>query len=111
MAKGLATLEGEDPLVVRLTFAHRDDDQHKGSAQFFSTARVNRCVTCGEGSHYLRWRVVPGCYRKALPVEMKSHRSHDVVLLCVGCHERAQAVSGPGQRQGWRHVVCCFSPL
>lgn len=30
------------------------------------------------------YRVVPACYRRAMPVSLKSHRSHDIVLLCVG---------------------------
>ena len=40
-----------------------------------------------------RYRVVPSCYRRALPIHLKSHRSHDVVLLCVTCHEVAHGVS------------------
>lgn len=40
-----------------------------------------------------RYRVVPSCYRRAMPVHLKSHRSHDVVLLCVTCHEVAHGVS------------------
>ena len=33
--------------------------------------------------------MVPACYRRSFPVHLKSHRSHDVVLLCFDCHERA----------------------
>ena len=68
MAKGLAVLVQEEPFTVRLTFAHRDDDRQRGSAAFYTSSRANRCVACGEGGHYLRWRVVPACYRRALPV-------------------------------------------
>ncbi len=56
---------------------------------FFSEQRTNCCVVCGTHDHYLRYRIFPSCYRKHLPVELKSHRSHDVVLLCVACHEIA----------------------
>lgn len=48
-----------------------------------------RCVACGDDSHYLRYKVVPACYRRHFPVHLKSHRSHDIVLLCVDCHEVA----------------------
>ncbi len=101
--------------------------------------KSNQCVACGELGHYLRYRVVPSCYRRAMPVRLKSHRrcagdeavrcamcciecctlscphswtclttalphdshlaspprapcSHDIVLLCVSCHELAHAV-------------------
>jgi len=32
-------------------------------------------------------RVVPACYRRCFPAHLKSHRSHDIVLLCVDCHQ------------------------
>jgi cobalt/nickel-transporting P-type ATPase D len=88
--KGLATVVQEEPLSVQLTFQHRDDDQRAGRHHFYSTARENRCVGCGEKGHFLRYRVVPQAYRRALPAHYKSHRSHDVLLLCVSCHEIAQ---------------------
>jgi hypothetical protein len=37
--------------------------------------------------------VVPDCYRKNFPVSMKSHRSHDVVLLCIDCHMLAHTAA------------------
>ena len=38
-------------------------------------------------------RVVPDCYRKSFPIEMKSHRSHDIVLLCIDCHMLAHTAA------------------
>ena len=49
----------------------------------------NRCVGCGESGHYLRYHIVPSCYRRHFPLPLKSHRSHDIVLLCIDCHEQA----------------------
>jgi len=101
VSKGLATVVAPDPLTVQLTFEHKDDDQRSGNHEFYTAARLNRCVTCGETGHYLRYRVVPACYRRALPVELKSHRSHDVVLLCISCHELAQTVSALDYPTTW----------
>lgn len=36
--------------------------------------------------------MIPGCYRRHFPEALKSHRSHDIVLLCLSCHERAHTV-------------------
>lgn len=101
LKKGLAeeVEPGAEPLTVRLTFSHRDDDQQAGAHEFYSAARSNHCVGCGAGKHYLRYRVVPSCYRRALPEKFKSHRSHDVVLLCVSCHEIAQKAMEQLKRQ------------
>jgi cation-transporting P-type ATPase D len=99
--KGLAVEvePGKEPLTVQLTFEHRDDDQRAGAHEFYSSKRSNTCVACGAGKHYLRYRVVPICYRKALPEKFKSHRSHDVLLLCIGCHEIAQRASEKMKRE------------
>ena len=44
---------------------------------------------CGDRRHFTRHLVVPVAYRKHFPVAVKSHRSHDVLLICVDCHEKA----------------------
>ena len=48
--------------------------------------KENRCCVCGKLGDYLRHHVVPHCYRALFPVHMKSHLSHDIVLLCQQCH-------------------------
>ena len=99
--KGLAEEvdPGNEGLTVKLLFDHKDDDQRAGTHEFYSSKRTNTCVACGSGKHYLRYRVVPVCYRRALPSKFKSHRSHDVLLLCVGCHEIAQRASEQMKRE------------
>lgn len=60
---------------------------------FYIQSKKNICVSCGEGNHYLRYRIIPSCYRMHFPEHLKSHRSHDIVLLCVDCHEIAHAAA------------------
>lgn len=60
---------------------------------FYIQSKKNICVGCGEGNHYLRYRIIPSCYRMHFPEHLKSHRSHDIVLLCVDCHEVAHAAA------------------
>lgn len=47
----------------------------------------NICVVCGTDEFLTRHHVVPYCYRKYFPLEIKSHNFHDVLSLCVDCHE------------------------
>ena len=47
----------------------------------------NRCVNCGSEHYLTRHHVVPISYRKHFPLEMKSHNFHDVLSMCVKCHE------------------------
>lgn len=60
---------------------------------FYVQSKKNMCVGCGERNHYLRYRIIPSCYRMHFPEHLKSHRSHDIVLLCVDCHEVAHSAA------------------
>ena len=91
--KKIAKVESEDPFVIRLLFQHRVTDETNESHDFYVQSRVNCCVACGEEGHYLRYKIIPACYRKQFPVALKSHRSHDVVLLCMDCHHVAQTAA------------------
>jgi cation-transporting P-type ATPase D len=37
----------------------------------------------------MRFHIIPILYRQFFPENLKSHKSHDVVLLCFECHEKA----------------------
>lgn len=87
--RNLADRVGDDPPTIQLRFQHSTADQDNSVDGYYAVCKANCCVVCGLSSHYLRYRVVPQCYRKQLPVPLKSHRSHDIVLLCVQCHEVA----------------------
>jgi len=99
LKKKIAKVESEDPLVIRLLFQHRTSDEANKCHDFYVQSRANRCVSCGEDGHYLRYKIVPACYRKNFPVPLKSHRSHDIVLLCIDCHEVAQAAQDKLKRK------------
>lgn len=88
--RGLAERISEEPPTVRLLFEHKNADRLNDKDLFYSASKKNQCVVCGTSDHYLRYRVIPAAYRKHLPLHFKSHRSHDIVLLCVDCHEHAQ---------------------
>lgn len=66
---------------------------------FYIQSKKNICVGCGEGNHYLRYRIIPSCYRMHFPEHLKSHRSHDIVLVCVDCHEAAHAAAEKYKRK------------
>lgn len=46
-------------------------------------------VVCGTSTGLLRHNIIPHLYRQLFPLRMKSHSSHDVVLLCAVCHAQA----------------------
>ena len=103
LRRGLAdrVSDKDKPLSIQLRFnpegrKHYDlmtpDElaQQKRADEFYVKEKSNMCVCCGAEQNYLRFHVVPTMYRKHFPEEFKSHSSHDVVLLCVVCQERAQ---------------------
>jgi len=79
--------EGEE-MKVQLKF--RPKHKTKGLVgQFYLEKRSNLCVVCGAAGHRRKY-VVPRRIRKLLPVVMKSHQSHDILLLCASCHDTSQ---------------------
>ncbi|KAL0849790.1 hypothetical protein ABMA28_011736 [Loxostege sticticalis] len=86
--KQLANIVKEDPLTVRLRF--EPAGRCVGDVgRYYQLTKENKCVVCGATNSYIRKNVVPREYRKYFPDVMKDHSSHDVVLLCVACHQRS----------------------
>lgn len=96
--RDLAKLVEEDPPAIMLLFEPKGRPEDEGN-DFYIQSKKNICVGCGEGNHYLRYRIIPSCYRMHFPEHLKSHRSHDIVLLCVDCHEVAHAAAEKYKRQ------------
>ena len=95
LERNLAKLISNDPPVFKLIFepnARGCVDENLKSSNFYIESRTNCCVICGKTENYLRFHVIPILYRSCFPENLKSHKSHDVVLLCLSCHERARKV-------------------
>jgi hypothetical protein len=89
--KGLGKLTCEDPLTVTLNFeptGRKENVKQENiyDDNFYVSDRSNMCVKCSKPNEYARFHIVPTVYRVHLPENLKSHRSHDVVLLCFDCH-------------------------
>ena len=95
LERKLAKLVSNDPPVFKLIFepnARGCVDENFQSSNFYIVSRTNCCVICGKTENYLRFHVIPILYRSCFPENLKSHKSHDVVLLCLDCHEMARKV-------------------
>ena len=78
----------DDPLTVRLKFEPSGRPEGK-SGKYYLSVKENICVVCGKDKSFLRKSIVPHEYRKYFPVVMKDHQSHDVLLMCVSCHQKS----------------------
>ncbi len=83
--RDLAEVVSENPTVIRLTFWPRGKG-HMGEP-FYLSKKDNRCVVCGATEYLTRHHAVPHCYRRYFPEHLKSRSSHDVLPVCVACHE------------------------
>ena len=88
LTKELATIVKEEPLTIKLNFEPngRGISSHKGDDsidnQYYVDYKKNQCVVCGVDDKYMRFQIVPSKYRAFFPEKYKSHRSHDILLLC-----------------------------
>lgn len=57
---------------------------------YLRSAKQNVCVGCGDEERHRRHYIVPYSYRALLPMEYKTHMSHDIVILCPDCHLRCE---------------------
>jgi len=92
IVKNLADLVSSDPPVFKLKFEPNErgcSDLNGIPSDFYVRYRKNCCVVCGREEDYMRFHVVPLLYRQFFPNELKSHKSHDVILLCFICMEKA----------------------
>lgn len=90
LSKNLATKISENEFI--LNFKPNQTgciDQDLEESNFYITAKKNCCVVCGVDYNYLKFHVVPYIYRQHFPNILKAHKSHDIVLLCLECHEKA----------------------
>ncbi|XP_067936179.1 exonuclease 3'-5' domain-containing protein 2-like [Watersipora subatra] len=79
--------EGAEELVIRLRFEPRG--RPTTERDYYRSRKENICVVCGADESFLRKNIVPREYRKHFPEILKSHSSHDVVLLCALCHQKS----------------------
>ena len=84
--RNLVEVISRDPPVLRFTFSPGGPG-HVGD-EYYLTSKANRCVVCGAEEGLNRHHVVPSVYRRHLPPEVKDHSHHDVLLMCLSCHEK-----------------------
>jgi len=95
--RNLATLVVPDPLTIQLTFEPKGPG-HIGD-NFYLQERKNVCTVCGTTKKLSRHHVVPHCYVRAAPNQPFHHNSHDVIPMCVTCHEEYEHIHSFQLRQ------------
>ena len=88
ISKGIGYQVSEDPFTVRLKFEPSGRPEGR-AGEYYLSVKPNICVVCGQDKSFLRKSVVPHEYRKYFPAVMKDHQSHDVLLLCISCHQKS----------------------
>ena len=84
--RNLGDIINSDPKTVKLNFTPNGLGNHQRS--YGLTEMLNICVVCGTNEFLTRHHVVPHCYRRYFPLEIKSHNFHDVLSVCVHCHDK-----------------------
>ena len=80
-----------DPPKIQLTFQPNGVGNQGQSLGLI--IRKNECVVCGNTDPDLlnRHHIVPYCYRKYLPKQIKNKSNLDVVATCFACHEKYES--------------------
>lgn len=89
IGRGLGELVCEEPMSVRLLFEPAGIPGP--DREYYLQNKENKCTVCGTEDSYIRKNVVPHEYRRHFPEYLKKHSSHDVILLCLRCHQLSSA--------------------
>lgn len=74
-----------DENTIKLKFEPKGNG--KKDDPFYSQERKNECCICGGSDDLSKHHVVPYCFRKHFPKEIKAHSSHDILPICRSCHD------------------------
>jgi len=97
LEKGLGVLVKEDPPTVQLKFEPKSREApyvatfEVDKDLYLKHHRLNRCVVCGQEESLSRYYIVPSLYRQHLPLKVKDHNAHDILITCFRCQEKAHA--------------------
>ncbi len=82
--RNLGEIVCDDPKTLRLFF---EPSGRNGADHPYTTSyKENKCVVCGKENEITRHHVIPVCFRKHFPESKKKHALHDVLILCINCH-------------------------
>ena len=84
----LGVVAKSEPYTVQLNFD--PSGRPFADRNYYMTVKENKCVVCGKEEDYVKKMVVPRDYRRHFPPSLKDHLSHDVLLLCVSCHQASE---------------------
>jgi hypothetical protein len=65
----------------------------KSNNPYYTQVMENKCVVCGTSSHLNKHHVLPYVFRSRLPLEYKESNHHDVVVICIECHEQYETLA------------------
>lgn len=82
------TVINSEPFTVQLNFD--PSGRPFVDRDYYRTLKENKCVVCGKEDDYVKKMIVPRDYRRHFPSSLKDHLSHDVLLLCVSCHQTSE---------------------
>jgi hypothetical protein len=86
LKRDLADIVSDNPKTIQLKFKPNGLGNH--NKPYGLTEMHNRCVNCGIEEDLTKHHVIPICYRKHFSIELKSHNFHDVLPMCISCHEK-----------------------
>ena len=95
--RDIAEIVSEDPPTIRLKFT---PNGYGNQGDAFSLAeKHNRCVVCGTEENLTKHHIVPSMYRKFFPIKIKSRSAHDVVVICIECHDDYEMIAWELKKQ------------
>lgn len=79
-----------NPKTIQLLFKPKGN---RRGDKYYEQELRNICVICGCNENLTKHHIIPRCFRKCMSLSLKKFSHHDVVLLCINCHEKYERES------------------
>ena len=86
LSRNLAEKKADLPLTIQLKFC--PNGLGKAGDSYYLAEKNNVCVVCGNPKDLTRHHILPYCFRRYFPAEIKDHCSYDIVPMCHLCHDK-----------------------
>lgn len=87
--RGLAIWVGDKKFQLKFN----PNGSGKGHIPFYTQKLENKCVVCGAEHNLNKHHVVPYVFRSRMPIKYKEKSNHDVLAICIDCHEEYEQIA------------------
>lgn len=91
LKRNLAEIVSSEKDTIKLKF--KPNGLGWSGTHYYLQDRENKCCVCGSEKELSKHHVVPYCYRKHMPNDIKDNNFFDILPVCCNCHNKYEKIA------------------